>query len=239
VGGLGSQKRVITLELEILGLASDDYQTTIPKAKLRQIAGHTDEEHELLIDMEYGSAPEVAFVRITDFTIPTRQGYGRRAQAFIEFTATDPRKYSPQLFRAVTGLPTPPRGNSYPIAYGVIPGDVTAANRGEVVVENQGNAPSPAVYTIVGPTPSPTVTITYPNGKRKRTTFNLPLAAGEVLVADTSTGIITVSGAVRSGKSTGALVQQLEIPPGKSVIALGGRGSTDTSMAVSWRDAIL
>lgn len=239
VGGLGSQKRVISLSLQIPGLLSDNNQTTIPKARLRQVMGLDEEESPLLIGLDYGSLPEEINVRVTSFDMPTRKNYGRLQEAVIEFTATDPRKYSTGTYTATTGLPTPPRAINYPITYGTFPGELPPAARGEATLENLGNAPAPAVYKVTGPSPAPTITLTLPNGKQKRTQFNTPLAAGEVLEAHTATGIVTVSGARRSGQTSGALVTQLEVPPGKSTVTLGGQGSDQTSLTVSWRDANL
>lgn len=239
VGGLGSQKRVITMAVTIPGLLSDGNQTTIPKAKLRQVMGLDDEESPLLIGLDYGTTSEIAYVRVTSFDMPTRKGYGQMQEAFIEFTATDPRKYSNGIYKATTGLPTTLRANLYPLTYGLFPVQPTEANRGEAAVENLGNAPAPVVYKIVGPSPQPHITVTYPNGKQKRTIFNTPLAKNEVLEADTATGVVTVGGGVRTGQTTGALIQHLEIPPGQSTITLGGLGSDNTSLSASWRDATL
>lgn len=239
VGGLGSQKRVITLDLDILGSAENGWKTTVPKRNLRAVMGLDEEESELLVNLEDGSPPEVANVRVTSFNMPTRSSYDYRAQAFIEFTATDPRKYSNSFYHATTGLPTKSRAVNYPIAYGAFAGELGAATRGEAKLENLGNAMAPAIFKVTGPSPAPVITLTYPNGKQKRTQFNTPLAAGEVLEAHTDTGIVTVSGATRSGQTSGALVTQLEIPPGLSTVTLGGTGSDETSLTVSWRDATL
>jgi hypothetical protein len=240
VGGLGSQKRVITLDLLIPGLLSDDNQTTIPMAKLRQVMGLDDQESPLLVGLDYGTTPEIANVRVTAFNAPTRKGYGRLREAFIEFTATDPRKYSNGVYSATTGLPTPPRVQPYPITYGVYSEAPTGAQRGEAQVENLGNAATPAVYRIIGPSAEPTITVLGENGWQKRTTFHIPLGAGEVLEVDTAKNTVTLNGSTRYGQSTGALVGQLEVPPGKSVVALGGGGGTDqTQLTVKWRDANL
>lgn len=237
VGGMGAQKRVVTIDLEILGLESDNYQTTIPKRKLRQIAGLSQTEEELLIGLEYGDTPEVIFARITDLAMPTRQGYGKRATAILEFTATDPRKYSTGIYTATTGVAVQSRAIAYPITYGTFPETLTPSQRGEAITENLGNAPSPAIYKITGPSPQPIITVTYPDGKQKRTQINVPLAAGEVMTVDTANGMVNVGGANRSGQTSGAIISQLEIPPGQSTVTLSGGG--DATLTVQWRDANL
>jgi hypothetical protein len=223
----------------IPGLLSDGNRTTIPKAKLRQAMGLDDTEQPLLIGLDYGSTPELANVRVTAFEMSTNKGYGTLQRAVIEFTATDPRKYSNGIYKATTGLPTTSRANLYPLTYGLFPTPPTSVDRGEAAVENLGNAPTPVVYKITGPSPQPMITVTYPNGRQKRTIFNTPLATNEVLEADTATGVVTVGGGVRTGQTTGALVQHLELPPGLSTITLGGLGSDKTSLSATWRDANL
>jgi hypothetical protein len=238
---MGAQKRVITIELEILGLESDGYNTTIPKRNLRKVAGLSDTEDELLIGLDYGDSAEMVMARITDLSIPTKKGYGKRAQAIIEFTATDPRKYSTGIYQATTGVSVQSRAMAYPIEYGVFPETLTPSQRGEAITENLGNAPSPAKYKIIGPCEAPVITLTYPSGKQKRTQINVPVAAGEILEADTATGMVTIGGANRSGQTSGAIISQLEIPPGQSTVTISGPGSDDnqTSLTISWRDANL
>jgi len=239
VGGLGSQKRVITLDLLIPGLLSDDNQTTIPKARLRQVAGLDETESPLLIGLDYGTTPEIANVRVTAFSMPMVKGYGRLQTASVEFTATDPRKYSNGVYTATTGLPTAPRRQAYPLIYGEYTQAPTGAQRGEATMENLGNAASPAIFRITGPSQEPVITVTGESGKQKRTTFHTPLGAGEVLEVSTADNTVTLNGALRNGQTTGALVTHLEIPPGKSTVTLGGAGSDETQLTVKWRDATL
>lgn len=237
VGGLGSQKRVITLDLLIPGLIADGNQTTIPKSQLRRAMGLDDQEQPLLIGLDYGATPQISFARVTAFDMPTKRGYGRKQEAFIEFTATDPRIYSTGVYSATTGLPTPPRVHPYPLTYGQYALAPTGAQRGEAQVENQGNVPTPAIYRITGPSAGPVITVTGEGGAQKRTTFHTPLAVGEVLEVNTDKNTITLNGASRNGQSSGALAAHLELPPGKAVVSLGGTGSDETQLTVKWRDA--
>ena len=237
VGGLSSVKRVISVDLEILSSTSDNL-TTIPKRNLAKATAMDNVESPLVLDLGYGITPELVYARVTAFTLPTTKGYGRQQSASIEFTATDPRRYSLQVNSARTGLPTPVRGEPYPITYGKYSAVLTPSNRGEALLQNLGNAETPAVYQVVGPSPQPSITLT--NGSHvRRTYFNLPLAAGEVLRIDTKEGLVTVNGAVRNGITSGALVEDLGIPPGQSSVVLGGAGNDQTSLSVTWRDANL
>lgn len=238
LGGLTSPQRVITLTMEILGDPENDYLTTVPKRNLRKVMTLHDEESELLVDLGYGEPPEIVFARVTALEMPTGSGYGHQQRVVIEFTANDPRRYSPTLNTARTGLPTAARGVAYPIMYGAYATVLTPANRGEAVLQNTGNFEAPAIYKFTGPSPKPTITVT--NGDHIcRTYFNLALGAGEVLQVDTATGAVTVGGAARYGIASGALVEDLVLPPGDCAVAIGGGGTNQTSLSVTWRDANL
>lgn len=239
VGGLSSVKRVVTVDLQILGKRDDNNQTTIPKRNLTIACAMDDEESPLVADLGYGIAPEQIFARVTALSLPTAKGYGRQQTASVEFTATDPRRYSIQTNYAQTGLPVAVRGNTYPIPYGRYAQTITPGNRGEAIVQNIGNASSPPTYRIVGPVRNPTITVSGPRNFRRRIQFNVNLAPGEVLEAQAAYGSVRVGGADRHGITTGALVEDMEIPPGTSTVALGGSGSGSATLTVYWRDANL
>lgn len=239
VGGLSSVKRVVSIDLQILGRADDSNQTTIPKRKLSQTFAMDDEESPLMLDLGYGISPEMIYARVTAFDMPTVRGYGRIQPALVEFTATDPRRYSINTNTAQTGLPVPLRGINYPITYGRYAEYITPGNRGEAVIQNIGNAPAPPTYRIVGPVRNPIISVSGPKNFRRRIQFNVNLAAGEVLVAQPAYGTVTVDGAARRGITSGALIEDMEVPSGTSTVALGGSGSTNASLTVSWRDANL
>lgn len=238
VGGLSSVKRVVTVDLKILATRQDNL-TTIPKSLLTRALAMNDEESPLVLDLGYGIPTEQIFARVTAFDMPTVRGYGREQPALVEFTATDPRRYSIQVNSAQTGLPVALRGNAYPIAYGRYAEQITPENRGEAVVQNIGNSPATATYRIVGPVKNPTITVNGPKGFRRRIQFNVNLASGEVLYAQSAYGSVEVGGSARRGITTGALMEDMEVPSGTSTVALGGAGSTNAKLTVSWRDANL
>lgn len=236
LGGLTSPERVITVTVDILGDPENEYLTTVPKRKLRQVMTLNDAESELKVDLGFGLPVEIAFARVTALELPTGAAYGHKQRVVIEFTATDPRRYSPVTNSARTGLPTPVRGVPYPIRYGKYATVLTPSNKGEAVLQNTGNFETPAIYQVTGPSPKPSITVT--NGSLiRRTYFNLPLGDREVLRVDTATGAVTVNGAARYGIASGALVEDLGLPPGDCAVALGGGGNDNTSLSVTWRDA--
>ena len=238
VGGLSSVKRVVTVDLKVLTDREGDNFTTLPKRALRAAMAMDDDESELMVDLGYGIEREIIFARVTAFNMPTIRGYGQEQPALIEFTATDPRRYSIHVNTAETGLPVPARGIPDPFKYGRYPELSTPANRGEAVVQNIGNAPSTATYRIVGPITNPAITVT---GKKhlRRIQFNVKLAAGEVLYAQSAYGSVEVDGTPRQGLTSGALMEDMEVPSGTSTVQLSGTGSQAAKLTVSWRDANL
>lgn len=238
VGGLSSVKRVVTVDLTVLGDRTNDNLTTLPKRNLSKAFAMDDNESPLMLDLGYGLDPEIIFARVTAFGLPTTRGYGQQQHASVEFTATDPRRYSIQTNTATTGMPVPLRGEAYPIAYGRYTQEVTPRDRGEAIVQNIGNSPSPATYQIVGPTQNPTVTVMGSGGYQRRIQFNVNLASGEVLIGQSANGTVTVGGAERRGITSSALMEDMDIPAGVSTVRLGGSGSS-AKLTVSWRDANL
>ena len=124
---------------------------------------------------------------------------------------------------------------TYPFSYPQL-----VAGGGPQQVTNNGNAPTPPVYTITGPVTSPALTINDAAGSR-RIVFNLALAVGEQLVIDVLNRTVTlgVGGANRYGFSSGVPIENLYLSPGASTIALDGSGDSTTSLTVTYRDADL
>lgn len=238
VGGLSSVKRVVTVDLEILSRPTDNL-TTVPKYNLSRAMAMDDEESPLVLDLGYGIDKEQIFARCTAFDLATTKGYGQRQRALLEFTATDPRRYSIQTNYAKSGFPVALRGANYPISYGPYAQVITPGSNGESVVQNIGNAPTPGTFQIVGPVSDPVVNISGPKGYKRRIQFRVTLARGETLTADSATDVITVGRTVRRGITTGALLTQMELPSGTSTVKVTGGGDGSGSHTVSWRDANL
>jgi len=233
-GGLLAQKRVIGVDLVIPGVLDDSNQTTKPKAALVAAMGLLDQEVPLTIDLGYGSRPEMAFVRVTAFDMAMQAGYGRNQPATIEFTATDPRRYSLDIHTSSTGLSTRAPGIAYPLTY---PIHFTAlGSPGSVDIPNVGNAETPATYTITGPINYPSITVVSPQGRFK-TTFDLAVGAGEQLTVNSDTGEVKLNGSSRYGKARGSLTENLNLAPGVSTVTFGGQGDSSARLSIQWRDA--
>lgn len=236
-GALLAHKRVITLDLTI-PLDPATGSTTLPKQKLREVMGIDDEETELRVGLDYGSAPEIVWARVTSFDIPTQKGYGRQQRAFIEWTATDPRRYSETPYVAETGLKTRPSGQTYPMtgtfAYAGAPG-----KPGAFQALNAGNAETMPLFTIRGPISNPSIFIQDDKGRRV-IRFELTLAASETLTVNTSTGAVFIGKDTdRFDKARGALVEDMYLRPGVSTVGLTGSSTANPLLKMVWRDANL
>ncbi|WP_159702646.1 hypothetical protein [Arthrobacter sp. 18067] len=237
IGGLLASKRVITMDLDIASDPANGHTTTMPKRQLRKAMVIDDEEHELYVDLGYGIEPEIAFVRVTNFDMPTMPGNVQLAHATIEFVATDPRRYSPSLHTVSSGLQTRAPAVAYPITY---PAQYSTAltNPGEAQAINTGTDPSSPVFTINGPVSQPSITLV--DGEGVRTTrFNLSIGLGEALTVDTNEGSVRLNATPLNGADRGALIEELTLRPGLTTVRFRGSGNSNASLVTQWRDATM
>lgn len=237
LGGKLAQKRIITIDLEILGDPADDYRTTRPKLALQRACEVTDVETPLNFDLDYGDPAVMVYASITQLHLPTTAGYSRHRTAHLEFTATDPRKYAGVSQTKRTPIAVNPAGASYGQPYG-FSYHTTAPISGSFVANNSGNQTTPVTYEINGPVVTPSISLTDAYGTR-RTQFNLQLGPADRLVVSTATGQVLLNGQDRYGYTTGATIETLTLSPGDTTVAYGG--TTDPSkgsmLSVSWRGA--
>lgn len=237
LGGKLAQKRVITIDLEIMGDPADDYRTTKPKLALQRALEVTDIEQPLNFDLDYGDPAVMVQASVTQLHIPTGANYSRFRTAHLEFTATDPRKYEGVSSSKRTPIGVRPAGAAYGQPYG-FSYHTTAPISGAFVATNSGNVPTPVVYEINGPVANPSVTLTDKDGSR-RIQFNVQLGAGDRLIASTATSQILLNGADRYGYANGALIETLTLSPGDTTITYGGTTppGSGSMLSVSWRGA--
>jgi hypothetical protein len=234
-GGLQAPKRVTVIDFLVLDNPKDGNINTAALMEAKQKLALQDDENELIIDMDFGLGGAVSNSRVTALTLPITAGYFRVRSASVEFTASDPRKYSVAGYSAQTGVKTIGPGQPYPMSgtfqYASAPGAA-----GQVQVVNSGNAETPPEFTFRGPVNRPSVAIIDKTGRRK-TTFDLNVATGETLVVRPASGEVLLNGASRYGTARGALVEDLSFRPGLSTVAFGGSGNG--KLVIDWRDATI
>lgn len=237
LGGKLAQKRVITLGFDILGDPSDDWRTTKPKNALTSAFQIMDEELPLIFEMDYGEDPVLVQASVTALDLPITANYSRQRSGTVEFTCTDPLKYTTAAKKGTATVPETPAATAYGAVYGFAY-SITTGLSGSFKATNDGNTPAPAIYTITGPVTRPIISLDDSKGNRQ-TKFLLTLAAKDRLVVDTVNNRVTVNGEDRFGSATGALVADLTIRPGKTTVGFTGSntgGDTAPSLTVEWRD---
>lgn len=238
LGGKLAQKRVITMNFEIMGDPADDWRTTGPKNAMVEAFQIMDEELPLVFELGYGEPSITVNASVTALDLPIGVNYSRLRSGTVEFTCTDPTKYTAEPKSGSARLPTRPDAAVYGQPYGFAY-HVTTGLTGTFTAKNTGNTPSPAVYTITGPVTSPSITLRDSKGTR-RITFGLDLGVKDRLEIYTATNRVTKNGEDRYGTAHGALVSDLTIRPGSTTISFTGKDTGSTvspTLTAQWRDA--
>ena len=237
LGGKITSKRVITIELEVLGDPTDSYLTTNPSRTIKRAMALSDIEIPLVFDLGYGEEPAMVMASVTAFDMPHIAGYHKRRPATIEFTCTDTTIHSAAPRAQQVGPAVPATGNDYGLDYGSDYAMATGVS-GSFMASNSGNANAQVVYEIKGPVATPAISLIDAAGSRV-TTFNLNLATSDRLIIDTRANTVLLNGADRFGSATGALVSQLTLRPGRTEVGLLGTSSSPTLayLNATWRDA--
>lgn len=237
LGGKLAQKRVISIGLQILGDPADDWRTTKPKNALVEACQIRDDEQPLVFELDYGEQPVMVYASVTALDLPITAGYSRLRSGVVEFTCTDPMKYAAESKQGQAKPPTDPPAVEYGFSYGVQYSEEEGATNAFTAVNN-GNSNAAAVYTVRGPITRPVITLLDGQGARA-TTFDLTLAEKDELRITTAQNRVLLNGSDAFGSASGALVADLVIRPGETVISFAGTVPSGASPAlgVSWRDA--
>lgn len=237
LGGKLAQKRVIAMSFEILGDPADDWRTTKPKNALQNAMQLMDTELPLIFDMDYGEQAVMLNASVTALDLPIIRDYSRLRRGVVEFTCTDPAKYAVASKQAVATPPAPAVAAPYGLTYGFSYSEETGVT-GNFVAHNEGNSPAPAVYTITGPVTRPVVTLLDARGTRA-TTFAIELLEADTLRVDTLSNSVTINGTDAFRTASGALIADLVIQPGETIISFNGEVpfGKHPQLNVSWRDA--
>jgi hypothetical protein len=237
LGGKLAQKRIITLALQIMGDPADDWRTTKPKNALVNACQIMDVELPLIFDMDYGEQAVMVNASVTALELPIVSNYSQLREGIIEFTCTDPMKYTVASQQGAASPPTAPPAVEYGLDYGFQYSEAMGTT-GSFTAHNTGNSPAHAVYTIDGPISRPFITLLDSSGTRT-TTFGTSLSERDVLKVDTARNSVTVNGSDAYGTARGALVADLVIRPGDTVISFNGDVPSGKfpQLNVSWRDA--
>ncbi|MFM9613918.1 phage distal tail protein [Streptomyces niveiscabiei] len=184
--------------------------------------------------------PLLAHARATRRALPAGPGWrlGTVTGGAVEFVATDPRRYQLAERSASTPLPMPEPGLAFPLAFPLDFGP--PGSTGTLTAVNDGDAPTHPVIEFRGPVAAPSLTSVESGDVLE---YDLPLAAGDVLVVDTAAGTVTLNGAasrIHTATSRSVPEQTFTLVPGASHMTFrAAPGSTDpaASVTVRWRSA--
>jgi hypothetical protein len=238
LGGKLAQKRVITMNFDILGDPDNEWLTTRPKNALAKAFQIMDEELPLIFDMGYGEDSVRVMASVTALDLPIGQNYTRFRSGTVEFTCTDPHKYATATRKGTARVPEVPVATPYGAAYG-FPYSITTGLSGTFKATNDGNTPAPVVYKVRGPVTRPIIMLDDSAKGNRTTKFLLTLKAKDELVVDTAKNSVLVNGEDRFGFATGALVADLTLRPGTTTVSFRGSntgGDTAPSLTATWRD---
>jgi hypothetical protein len=233
-----AQKRIISMSFDILGDPEDDYRTTRPKNALVNAMQLMDEELPLIFEMDYGEEPVLVYASVTALDLPLTKDYSRLRSGTIEFTCTDPKKYSTEAKVRTTATPTTPEAAAYGQPYGFAY-SVTTGLSGTFKASNTGNSPTPVVYKITGPVTRPKISLSDKQGVRA-TVFNLTLTSKQRLEINTATNSVKRNGSDVYGSAVGALIADLTLRPGDTTVSFTGDntgGAVPPTLTAEWRDA--
>ncbi|MFB7672951.1 phage tail protein [Kitasatospora purpeofusca] len=251
-GRLLARQRVLTWDAELIPEdPAQDAQWPDLLAQLRAATGVRQDEQPLVVRLA-GQTLQVG-ARITARTIPSDQQYtAGHPQISLEWTCSDPLRYSLAETSADTLLPQPGQGLDW--GDGASPPGLdwydgssppgldwgTPGSSGDLTVTNEGDAETPPRIEFRGPVTRPSVRLRETGQVLE---YDLVLAAADVLTVDTSDGTVTLaSGASRLYTVTPRSVpeQTFVLPPGASTLSFrDGPGTTGTaaSMTVRYRSA--
>lgn len=184
--------------------------------------------------------PLLAYARAIRRAVPAGKSYrvGTITGGALEFEATDPRRYELAERTVSAGLPRPEPGLVWPLTWPLVFG--APGSTGALSLANAGDAPAHPVVEFRGPVVRPSLTNLDTGDVLE---YDLPLAAGDVLVVDTRNGTVTLNDtASRIYTATARSVPEATfvLPPGvTNLMFRSAPGSTDpaASATLRWRSA--
>lgn len=171
-----------------------------------------------------------------------QEGWGAFVRYAVTLEAADPRIYSSALKSASYDPTASLAGGGFAMPMDFSTGGLvfSTTTATELFVENQGNAPTPPIFTIHGPVTNPivdndtTVESIVLNGLG-----GVNLGTADTLVVDVGARAVYLNGALRRDLVTVGGTTWFELQPGLNALRLRGTNMAAgvTSLAVSFRDA--
>lgn len=186
-------------------------------------------ERALVIDD--GDGPWMRQARVIARSVPQDQDFRQGpVECSLQFLCADPRRYSLTERRVTSSLPSSSGGLVYPLTY---PLDYGTSSSGAATAYNDGAVAAPLVVTFRGPLVNPVLV-----ASDWRLAFNITLAAGETLIADTAEGTALLNGTadrLYTIRNDSDPMERCVLRPGSTNLSLIADGGTGTAV-VSYHD---
>jgi tail protein len=206
--------------------------------RLRSAFSVPNGTEELTIVVRTRNETKMVFGTVSARAIPMNYQYGYYgAQLTIQFECSDPRRYSLGENTAFISMPTQlADGLSYPLDY---PLDYGAeATPSQLIILNDGDAPSPLTLNFVGPATNPTL-INQTTGERLG--FDIVLAAEDTLTVNTRLGTVLLNGTadrLYTRSLTSSPILGFDLMPGENDMqAIADEWEEGSGIEVIYRDA--
>jgi hypothetical protein len=176
--------------------------------------------------------------RVSQRVVPADRVFATQgaAKASVQWTATDPRRYTALEQTVITGPPEPEPGLTWPLTWPLNWG--RAVSTGDVVADNNGSAPTHPVITFRGPCTMPTVTERF---TLRRLRYAIELSAADVLEIDAGSGTVTLNGTAsrrHTAMADSGPEELFAFEPGRAELSFRPESAgPGAQMGVRWRSA--
>lgn len=187
-------------------------------------------ERPLVVDD--GTGPWLRMARVIGRTIPQGVHYDHAPlEVSVQFLCADPRRYALEVQERTVELPGSAGGLDYPLTYPLSYGESTS---GALTATNTGTEATPPLVEFHGPMDNPVlVTSDWSLG------FNITLAEGETLTADTAAGTVLLNGdtdRLYTIRNDSAPLERCRLQPGTTNLSLTATAGTGRAV-LTYRNA--
>lgn len=212
-GEMLSQQRWVTASIEIAA-----GNTAAARAQLRAITvPREDEQTEPLVARLDDDVDYHFDAQLLRRSMPTTSSYDRLATAEIQWVCPDPRRY----LAADPDQEEAELGGTYSLS-----------------ATNSGTTSTPLTLEITGPAPNPVITLTRPGGATRTIGIPITIGAHQHLILDALAGTAEHEGDDVYHVLVGAILEELLLPPGTSVISWHADADhPDALLKARWRAA--
>lgn len=231
-----ADERVVTWELTVLPYAGQTFVQAVDT--LRRITAVEEAPDEEPLVIRLSGTSWLVNARCTRRALTADRMYtAQQSPSVIQWVATDPRLYSPQLQSVSVGLPSPGAGGLvFPLVFPLTFG--TGLAGGNMALSHTGTVTTWPVWQIAGPVTGPVVT-NVDTGQVLSFDPAFVVPAGQTLLVDSDTKTVTLQGVNRRDKLWVADWFGLPRAATTNVRFTAAGGFTAGTLTALWRHATI